>query len=185
MDSRSRMPNQNESRESDNGEILRRIEEKLDRLLGRREDDWHTPEWAPSDAPFAPYGPGGPRPGFIDVPRADAGPRFVGTHGVDFNASSDDPLASPVAARSSAREYYLLMEARGQRSGGDAAGSYEDYRRRMRAELDREYADYCRDRQACFDRDFGAWRDKRREPAPPLTEPARQETAEKHKAEGH
>lgn len=180
MDSRRRTPNQNEGREGDHGEALRRIEEKLDRLLGPREDDWHTREWAPPDAPFAPYGPGGPRPSFIDVSQAGAGPRFVGAHSAESDSSSDDPLAAPVAARSSAREYYLMMQGRGHRGGRDDASSYEDYRRRKRAELDREYAEYCRDRQACFDRDFDGWRDKRRGPGSPVEEPARQETAENH-----
>jgi hypothetical protein len=173
MDSDSRTVDQDEGREDDRGSILRRIEEKLDRLLGSGDDDWHEREWAPPDSPFAPYGPGSPRPSFIapaDTPGWDpslAGPRFD-----DPVPSFDD--AQPLAARSSAREYYLLMRARQQRR---AAAGYADYRRRKNAELDREYGDYCRDQQACFDRDFEAWRQKRSGPPAPVEEPARQETA--------
>ena len=53
MDSDSRTVDQDEGRQEDRGSILRRIEEKLDRLLGRREDDWHERAWAPLDSPFA------------------------------------------------------------------------------------------------------------------------------------
>ena len=76
--------------------ILQRIEEKLDRLLGRRGgDDWREREWAPLDSPFASYEPVDPAPRYFGGPRADApgwdpglaGPRFdrldvgaVGTH---------------------------------------------------------------------------------------------------------
>ncbi len=157
-------------------EILRRLEEKLDRLLGPREDDWHERAWAPLDSPFVYYGAGDPSPRFFGGPRADApgwdpslaGPRFdridagaVGTHGIDPVSSFDGaqtPLFSP---HSSAREYYLLRRAGGRANIGDGATGYADYRRRKKAELDREYADYCRDKQERFDRDFDAWRQKR------------------------
>jgi hypothetical protein len=181
MDNDSHTPRQDKRREEDRGGILQRIEEKLDRLLGR-EDDWHEREWAP---------PGDPRPRFFEGPLAEgwdssfAEPRFdridvgsVGSDGVD-PVSSFDPEQGPFfGARSSAREYYLATRARAQRDGG--AIPYADYRRRKRAELDREYADYCRDRQACFDRDFDAWRQKRAGPAPSVDEPARRETAAKN-----
>ena len=168
------------------GGILRRIEEKLDHLLGSGGDDWHEREWAP---------PGDPRPRFFEGPPAagwdsGAGPRFdradvgsVGPHGDD--PASFDPEQGPfVGARSSAREYYLAMRARQQKSAGDGSDSYADYRRRKKAELDREYADYCRDRQACFDRDFEDWRQKRTGPAPSADEPARHENPAGHEAEG-
>jgi len=168
----------NEGREEDRGRILRRIEEKLDRLLGSRDHDWHEREWAP---------PGDPRPRFFEGPPAEGwdssftGPRFdridvggVGSHGVDPALSFDPDQGPFFGARSSAREYYLAMRARGQRDS--RATPYADYRRRRKAELDREYADYCRDRQACFDRDFDAWRQKRAGPAPPADEPARHES---------
>lgn len=185
MDSVSHAPSENEDREDERGGILRRIEEKLDRLLSSREDDWHEREWAPPDSPFAPYGPGSPRPGFIvpaDLPHWDpsvAGPRAD----QDPAASFDD--TQPVAARSSAREYYLLMQARQKRAAREAAAGYADYRRRKNAELDREYGDYCRDQQARFDRDFNAWRQKRARPVPAVDEPTLQEGAGRHKAQGH
>lgn len=186
MDNDSHTPDQDEGREEDRGGILKRIEEKLDRLLGPREDDWHEREWAPLDSPSVYYDPGDPSPRFFGGPRADApgwdpslaGPRFdridvgsVGTHGVDPVSSFDggqQPLFTP---HSSAREYYLLMRARAQRGAGADANGYADYRRRKKAELDSEYADYCRDRQACFDRDFDAWRQKRAGPTPSVDEP--------------
>jgi hypothetical protein len=200
MDSDSRTPKRDEDQEEDRGGILRRIEEKLDRLLSPRGDDWHEREWAALDSPFAEYEPGDPSPRFFGGPRADApgwdpslaGPRFdridaggVGTHGVDPVSSFDGgqrPLFTP---HSSAREYYLLTRARAQRGAGGGAPGYADYRRRKKAELDREYADYCREQQASFDRDFDAWRQKRGGPAPSANEPARRESAGKQNAEQH
>ena len=194
MDSDSRTLNQGKGREEDRGGILRRIEEKLDRLLGPREEAWHEREWAPLDSPFVYYGSGDPSPRFFGGPRADApgwdpslaGPRFdridvgsVGTHAVDPVSSYDGAQRPLFTPHSSAREYYLLMRARGQTNAQDGATRYADYRRRKKAELDREYADYCREQQASFDRDFDAWRQKRGEPAPSVNEPARRETAGK------
>lgn len=184
MDSDNLKRGRDERRDEGYGGILHRIEEKLDHLLGSRDDDWHEREWAPPDSPFAPYGPGGPRPGFIapaDIPDWD--PSLAGPHSDQDPVSSFDD-AQPVAARSSAREYYLAMRARQQKAAGDGANSYADYRRRKKAELDREYADYCRDRQACFDRDFDTWRQKRARPAPSVDEPALRESAGKHRADG-
>ena len=187
MDNDSHKRGQDERGEGDHGGILRRLEEKLDHLLGSRYDDWHGREWAP---------PGDPRPRFFEGSPAGgwnssfAGPRFdridvgsVGSDGVD-PAPSLDPEQGPFyGVRSSAREYYLAMRARQKKTGGDGADNYADYRRRREAELDREYADYCQDRQACFDRDFEAWRQKRREPAPAASEPSQGETAGKQKVE--
>ena len=62
MDNDSHTLDQNEDREEGGGGILRRIEEKLDRLLGPREEDWHEREWAPLDSPIASYDPGDPSP---------------------------------------------------------------------------------------------------------------------------
>lgn len=187
MDSGNQRLKQDEGRDEHRGGILRRIEEKLDHLLGSRGDDWHEREWAP---------PGDPRPRLFEGSPAEgwdsnfAGPRFdridvgsVGTHGVD-PVSSFDPEQGPFfGARSSAREYYLAMHARGQRAAGDGAAPYADYRRRKKAELDREYADYCRDRQACFDRDFDAWRENRGGAPRLVNEPVR-ETASGTKQSG-
>ncbi|HEX3677037.1 MAG TPA: hypothetical protein VHU79_06580 [Sphingomicrobium sp.] len=190
MDSDSRTGGQGNGREEDRGGILRRIEEKLDRLLRRRDDDWHEREWAPLDSPFAYYDAGDPSPRFFGGPRADApgwdpsiaGPRFdridvgaVGTHGVDPVSSFDGARTPLFTAHSSAREYYLLRRARGRAYAGDGATGYADYRRRKKAELDREYADYCRDQQARFDRDFDAWREKRSGPSRSVDKPARRE----------
>jgi len=200
METDSRTPDQNErGGEDDRGGLLRRIEEKLDRLLGSREDDWHEREWAPLDSPFAYYEPGHPSPRFFGGPRADAtgwdpslaGPRFdridvgsVGTHGVDPVSSFDGAQKPLFTPHSSAREYYLLMRARGQRNAEDGASRYAEYRRRKKAELDREYADYCRDRQACFDRDFDAWRQKRAGSGASVGEPAQHESAGEPEAAG-
>ena len=187
MDSDSRTVDQDERREEDLGSIFRRIEEKLDRLLGSRDDDWHEREWAP---------PGDPRPRFFEGPPAGgrnssfAGLRFdridvgsVGSDGVD-PVSPFDPEQGPFfGARSSAREYYLLMRAKQQQAADDDANSYADYRRRKKAELDREYGDYCRDRQACFNRDFDDWRQKRAGPAPSADDALRQERVDKQVAE--
>jgi hypothetical protein len=179
MDNDNRTVDQSKEQEGDRGGVLRRIEEKLDRLLGSREDDWHEREWAPLDSPVALYGAGDPSPRFFGGPRADApgwdpslaGPRFdridvgsVGTHGVDPVSSFDEAQRPLFTPHSSAREYYLLMRARERTRAGDGAPGYGDYRRRKKAELDREYADYCRDQQARFDHDFDAWRQKRGPP---------------------
>lgn len=186
--------------EEDRGSILQRIEEKLDRLLGSRDDDWHEREWAPLDSPFAYYDPGDPSPRFFGGPRADApgwdpslaGPRFdridvgsVGSHGVDPVSSFDGSQQPPFTPHSSAREYYLLMRARGQRNAGNGAARYADYRRRKKAELDREYADYCRDRQQCFDRDFDAWRQTRGGHTSAVDDAARHEPGGEHKGGEH
>ena len=42
-------------------------------------------------------------------------------------------------------------------------------------ELDREYADYRRNQQDCFDRDFDAWRQNRKGPSKAVEEPFRSE----------
>ena len=95
MESRSEKPQPNEPRAEDREGLLHRIEEKLNRLLGRRDDEWHDRAWAPIDSPFAFYSPNDPSPRLFGGPRADAlgwdpslaGPRFdridpgsVGTH---------------------------------------------------------------------------------------------------------
>jgi hypothetical protein len=192
MDNDIRTLDQGKEPEKDRGGILRRIEEKLDRLLGSRGDDWHERGWAPLESPFVHYDAGDPSPRFFGGPRADApgwdpsiaGPRFdridagaVGTHGVDPVSSFEGARSSLFSPHSSAREYYLLKRARERTHSGDAAPGYADYRRRKKAELDWEYADYCRDQQARFDRDFDAWRQRRVVPPQSVEEPARVENA--------
>jgi hypothetical protein len=169
--------------------ILHRIEEKLNHLLGRRDDDWHDRSWAPLDSPFASYSPGDPSPRLFGGPRVDApgwdpslaGPRFdridvgsVGTHAahpVSSFAGAQTPL---LGSHSSAREYYLLMQERAEQEDHEAR-SYAEYRGRRMREFDREYADYRRDRQDCFDRDFDAWRQNRKGPPKAVEEPGRSE----------
>ena len=112
MESRSEKPQPNEPRAEDREGLLHRIEEKLNRLLGRRDDEWHDRAWAPIDSPFAVYSPNDPSPRLFGGPRADApgwdpslaGPRFdridpgsVGTHAAHPTASypgSQTPLPS-------------------------------------------------------------------------------------------
>ena len=197
MNTENRRQHQNEGREEDRGGIFRRIEEKLDLLLRSPKDEWHERAWAPLDSPFAYYEPGDPSPRLFGGPRADApgwdpslaGPRFdridvgsVGTHGVDPVSSFDGAQPPLFTPHSSAREYYLLMRARGQADAGAGATRYADYRRRKQAELDREYADYCRDRQARFDRDFEAWRQERSGPPARVDEPAPHDTSREGEA---
>jgi hypothetical protein len=175
MDSDSGTADQGNDREQERGSILQRIEEKLDRLLGPHHDEWRERSWAPLEPPSGYPGADDPSPRLFGGPPADApgwdasitGPRFdsvdvgaVGAHGVDPVSSFDGAQPPMFNARSSAREYYLLSQARGRAHAGGASG-YAEYRRRKQAELDREYADYCRDQQERFDRDFNAWRQKR------------------------
>jgi hypothetical protein len=188
--------------ESENREgILHRIEEKLNRLLGQRDDDeWHEHPWAPLDSPFVSYSPGDPAPRFFGGPRADAlvwdpslaGPRFdridvgsVGTHAVHPISSYDGARTPLFTPHSSAREYYLLMRAGAEQEAEGGTSHYADYRARKMRELDREYAGYRRDQQERFDREFDAWREKRKGPPEPVEEPLRSEpTAEELTTEG-
>ena len=189
MDTDSRTVDQGDGQEEERGGILHRIEEKLDRLVGAREDDWREHDWVPEDSPFVYYGGGDPAPRFFGAPRADApgwdpslaGPRFdridvgsVGTHGVDPVSSFDGAQSTLFRPHSSTREYYLLSRAREREQARHEAPGYADYRRRKQAEFDREYADYRRDQQASFDRDFDAWRQNRRRGPRSVDEPNRQ-----------
>ena len=169
--------------------ILHRIEEKLNHLLGRGDDDWHDRAWAPLDAPFASYSPGDPSPRIFGGPRADApgwdpslaGPRFdridpgsVGTHAAHPTASYAGAQTPLPGSHSSAREYYLLMQEKAEEEDRSAR-CYAQYRQRKMREFDREYADYRGNQQDCFDRDFGTWRQKRQSPAETVEEPVRSE----------
>ena len=169
--------------------ILHRIEEKLNHLLGRRDEDWHDRAWAPSDSPFASYSPGDPAPRLFGGPRADApgwdpglaGPRFdridpgsVGTHAAHPTASYPGAETPLLSSHSSAREYYILMQEQAEKEDRSAR-CYAQYRGRKMREFDREYADYRRNQQDCFDRDYDAWRNNRRDQAQPFEEPVRRE----------
>lgn len=58
---------------------------------------------------------------------------------------------------------YLSSPGYGFRGGypGDGDPHYSEWRDRQIASLDRDYDDYRRENQSRFDREFGAWRDKR------------------------
>lgn len=191
MDSDSRTADQDRDQEEDHRGILRRIEEKLERLLGSREEERDEPGWAPPDGPLSYYEDGDPSPRVLGGPHADApgwdpsfaGPRFdridvgaVGSHGV-HPAASFDGAQGLSAPHSSARDYYLLRQARERSQAGQDPIGYSGYRRRRMTELDREYADYCRHRQERFDRDFEDWRRKRGGPSPSIDEPGPDQTA--------
>jgi hypothetical protein len=118
--------------------------------------------------------------GFFSAPGFDAefayGPRFdrqdvgsTGTHGIH-------PVSSPFGAgygagfgagaggyRSSARRF-AAMGRMGQGGGGQSRGHdphYSEWRNRQVEQLDRDYDEYCRERQSTFDREFGEWRERR------------------------
>lgn len=105
-------------------------------------------------APGYDAGFGGPR-----FDRVDVG--STGTHGVH-------PVSSPYGADyrgtfgdiggslSSARLY-----AEAERGGRGSDPGYAEWRRRRTEELDRDYDEYCREHQARFDEEFGAWREQR------------------------
>jgi hypothetical protein len=163
------------SQDEDRGGILDRIEEKLNHLLGRRDDEWRDRGWAPLDSPFVSYTPGDASPRFFGGPPADApgwDPSLAGPASPTSYSGGQAPLLS---RHNSAREYYLLMRARAQEDGGDGAAHYADYRQRKMDEFNREYADYRREQQDRFDRDFEAWRKDRKGPAGPAEEPRRNE----------
>lgn len=188
MESTSERAKRSDPHDEDRQGILRRIEDKLNQLLRRRDDEWRDAAWAPVDSSLVFYSPGDPSPRFFGGPRADApgwdpslaGPRFdridpgsVGTHAVDPVASYSGARTQLLSPHNSAREYYLLMRAGAEAEGG--TGYYADYRRRKMHELDREYAHYRRDQQDRFDREFDAWREKRKGPPKPVEESRRSE----------
>ncbi|MDP8993815.1 MAG: DUF2171 domain-containing protein [Pseudomonadota bacterium] len=103
-----------------------------------------------------------------------AGPRFdradigsTGTHGVHPVASASGAAyhgygASAGGFRSSARRYAMMNRDRGRSGGGHPHDPhYSEWRRRQIEQLDRDYQEYCRERQSRFDEDFGAWRERR------------------------
>lgn len=99
------------------------------------------------DAEFA----GGPR-----FDRADVG--STGTHGVHPVSSPFSPAyrgGYGITAGSSARDYAI--------AGRSSDPHYVEWRRRELDELDRDYEEYHREKQAHFDREFGAWRTRRGE----------------------
>jgi hypothetical protein len=109
------------------------------------------------------------------------GPRFdrqdvgsTGTHGVH-------PVSSPFGGaygggygasaggfQSSARRYAALRQQEGgsQQHGGSSQSRqydphYAQWRTRQMEQLDRDYEEYCLENQSKFEREFGAWREKR------------------------
>lgn len=113
-------------------------------------------------APGHDAGFGGPR-----FDRADAG--STGTHGVHPVASPSGGAyqgygATASGYASSARSAAIIEQARQQESRGGSREHdphYSEWRRRQIEQLDREYEDYCRERQSRFEEDFGAWREQR------------------------
>ncbi|HET9426733.1 MAG TPA: DUF2171 domain-containing protein [Allosphingosinicella sp.] len=117
---------------------------------------------------------------FYSAPGFDAefgGPRFdrqdvgsTGTHGVH-------PVSSPFGAaygagygasasgfQSSARLYAAMNQQNASQGRGRPFDPhYSQWRERQMEQLDRDYDEYCQETQAKFERDFGAWRERRGE----------------------
>ena len=127
------------------------------------------------------FHPGDSTPGGFEGPGLDSefgGPRFdrldvgsTGTHGAH-------PVASPfgdaygggaggLGMGSSARNFALMQQQQQQgRQGGSQGGArhdpaYSEWRNRQIEELDRDYEEYCREKQSRFEQEFGAWREQR------------------------
>ena len=66
------------------------------------------------------------------------------------------------------------MQERGEAEKGET-DYYARYRARRMRELDREYENYRRHKQDCFNRDFDAWRHNRKDRAEAVEEPHRSE----------
>lgn len=84
--------------------------------------------------------------------------RADGGRGAMFRGEGDDPRARQAAAdwqRRFGREGHEGSYARHD-------DGYQAYRERHLAELDRDYDDWCREREQGFHRDFEQWRDQRR-----------------------
>jgi len=129
----------------------------------------------PADDPehgAARYGPGEPSgygadltggassygPGFD--PEFRGGPRFdradvgsVGTHGAHPVSSPSSPAYGGGMFGSSARDFAIRRQD----------PHYSEWRQRQIDALDRDYDEYARENQSRFDREFGAWREKRGE----------------------
>lgn len=76
---------------------------------------------------------------------------------------ADDPRAVAAAdewRRRFGREGY--EGSYGQHGHGSHDEPYHSYRQRQIEQLDREYAEWCREREQQFHRDFGDWRQQRR-----------------------
>lgn len=99
-----------------------------------------------------------------------AGPRFdradvgsVGTHGAHpVSSAYGGEYGFGPGAFSSARRYAMLQ--RGQQQGQQRPRHdphYDEWRSRQMEQYDRDYEEYCRERQSRFDQEFGAWRERR------------------------
>lgn len=115
---------------------------------------------------------------FFSAPGFDAefgGPRFdrqdvgsTGTHGVhpvssSFGAAYGAGYGVSAGGFGSSARLYAAM---GQQGGGQSRGRehdphYSQWRNRQLEQLDRDYDEYHRENQARFERDFGAWRERR------------------------
>lgn len=138
-------------------------------------------------APEAGYGAGDSEMGGTAAsPGFDAGfagPRFdrqdvgsTGTHGVHPVSSSFGPASMGIGPggsyASSARRYaqHQAMQGSSHARGGahapDTGGRHPDphyaqWRERQMQQLDRDWHDYEEERQSTFEREFGAWRERR------------------------
>ena len=67
------------------------------------------------------------------------------------------------------REWFGGNPSRSQRSyGSNQDDHYRSWRNKQMEALDRDYADYCREREQQFHSDFDSWRSQRRENVQPL-----------------
>lgn len=118
----------------------------------------------------------GGAPSYFGSPGYDAsfaGPRFdradagsTGTHGVHPVGSASGGAyrgfgSTMGSYRSSARRHVIVEQAENEQPRQARDPHYDEWRRRRIEELDRDYEEYCRDRQSRFHDDFTAFRERR------------------------
>jgi hypothetical protein len=143
-----------------------------DRGARERDDpEYGLDRYGPGMAEGGHYGPTSDPGSFFGAPGYDAGfggPRFdrldvgsTGTHGVHpvsspFGADYRGAVGiTPLGYGSSARQYAEL----GRHARHDP--HYAEWRSRQIEQIDRDYEEYRRENQVRFDREFGAWRERR------------------------
>jgi hypothetical protein len=114
--------------------------------------------------------------GFFSAPGFDpsfGGPRFdradvgsTGTHGVHpvssaFGAGYGAGYGAGAGGFQSSARMFASMGRGGGAGGGQHDRQYSEWRSRQMEQLDRDYDDYCREKQSRFDTEFGAWRERR------------------------
>lgn len=82
--------------------------------------------------------------------------------------SSDEGLRSDRASRREAFGQFGGRSEGRQRFSANRDDHYRSWRDRHMSELDRDYADFCREREQQFHRDFDDWRSQRHANAEPL-----------------